>query len=229
MFIKKIFDNIDVKLIHDDIDMSLWQILGIDRETGKYRQIGHGGFWEETSCQILLDVKRKPGHELGEIFTSPIIPKDLQDMIIQPYFIPTQLYFKHPNLHKFFLWFTETYGGKIGRAIYYTTPPKYGVKRHRDALPDGQETRPQKKRLYGNKDRFHLILSGKYEFTVGQDRSIGGETLVFSKGELWWFDNKMYHSSFNHSDEDKINLVFDVAGSNWREMMDGQDCEKNIR
>ena len=206
MLIKKILDNIDVKLIHDDIDMSLWQILGIDRETGKDRKIGHGKAWEETSYQILLDVKQNPGQ------SSTNLPKDLQDMIIQPHFIPTELYFKHPNAHKFFLWFTETYGGKIARAIYYTTPPKYAVKRHRDALPDGQETRPLKKILYGNKDRFHLIISGKYEYTVH------GETQVFSKGELWWFDNKMFHSSYNHGNVPKINLVFDVADSMFGEI-----------
>ena len=50
------------------------------------------------------------------------------------------------------------------------------------------------------------MLSGQYKYTVH------GETEVFNKGDLWWFNNKAEHGSYNHGDEDKINLVFDVIG-----------------
>jgi mannose-6-phosphate isomerase-like protein (cupin superfamily) len=202
--VKKILDNIDVKSLYDEIDMSLWH--------GVHLSSDFAGNWANTSKQLLLGWTKHGNYNEPFSLYDGVIPKDLHDMLVDD-FLPTKLYFKHPNLHKFFLWFTKTYGGKIARAVYYTTPPKYSVKKHRDALPDGQETRFEKRALHENKDRFHLVVSGEYVYTVHD------EIECFRKGELWWFNNKMYHSSFNHGKITKINLVFDVAGSNWREMI----------
>jgi len=108
---------------------------------------------------------------------------------------PTIWEYDYPELYKFFKWFTAIYGGTVRKANYYNTPPGSGVKSHVDYH-----------RYFRDKDRFHLVLSGQYKYTVH------GETEIFSKGDLWWFNNKLEHKSYNHGDEDKINLVFDVAG-----------------
>jgi hypothetical protein len=206
MVMKKILDNMDVKPIYDEIDKSLWSPCSA--QTNPNLPKGHAIFFSGSSFQTILNLV-----ELEKIDgkREEIVPKDLQDIILTD-FVPTEIYFKYPNLNKFFLWFVETYGGKVARAIIYNTPTKGGVLKHRDALPDGQETVPRKIKLHGNKDRFHLVISGKYEYTVH------GETQVFSKGELWWFDNKTFHSSYNHGDVPKINLVFDVADSMFGEI-----------
>ena len=108
---------------------------------------------------------------------------------------PTVWYYDCPELQKFFKWFTDMYGGTVRKANFYISPAGKGVSIHADTHS-----------YFKDKDRFHLILAGKYEYTVN------GETLVFRKGELWWFNNKAPHGSYNHGNEDKINLVFDVAG-----------------
>ena len=33
----------------------------------------------------------------------------------------------------------------------------------------------------------------------------------YKEGELWWFDNKKLHGSYNHGDKDRIVLIFDVG------------------
>jgi len=207
MVMKKLLDNMDVEPIYDEIDPSLWSPC--IAQTNPNLPKGHAIFFSGSSFQTILNFV-----ELEEIDGNckEVVPKDLQDIILTD-FVPTKIYFKYPNLHKFLLWFVETYGGKVARAIIYNTPTKKGVLKHRDALPDGQETVPRKIKLHGNKDRFHLVISGKYNLDI--DSTV--ESL--SKGELWWVNNKEFHSSYNHDDVPKINLVFDVEGSHWRDMI----------
>lgn len=139
-----------------------------------------------------------PGHGVEFTETGIIIATNgassqvKRELSLQP---PTVWYYDYPALQKFFNWFTNTYGGTVRKANFYISPAGKGVSIHTDSHS-----------YFKDKDRFHLILAGKYEYTVN------GETLVFKKGELWWFNNKAPHGSYNHGDEDKINLVFDVAG-----------------
>jgi hypothetical protein len=40
---------------------------------------------------------------------------------------------------------------------------------------------------------------------------------IFDKGDLWWFDNQKVHSAKNIGWDDRITLIFDVKGANWRD------------
>lgn len=60
---------------------------------------------------------------------------------------------------------------------------------------------------YLTRDRFHLSISGVYEYVCGDY-----EATIFP-GTLFWFDNKKEHGAINISDEPRITLVFDVPHS----------------
>jgi len=57
---------------------------------------------------------------------------------------------------------------------------------------------------YLTKDRYHLSIQGKYEYTVGE------ETLIIEPGTLFWFNNKLPHKAVNIGDNVRITFVFDV-------------------
>ncbi len=57
---------------------------------------------------------------------------------------------------------------------------------------------------YHTRDRFHLSISGKYQYFVGT------ETAIVDPGTLFWFNNKMPHGTVNLGDEPRITFVFDM-------------------
>jgi hypothetical protein len=57
---------------------------------------------------------------------------------------------------------------------------------------------------YLTKDRYHLSIQGKYEYTVGD------ETTTIEPGTLFWFNNKLPHKAVNIGDNIRITFVFDV-------------------
>lgn len=57
---------------------------------------------------------------------------------------------------------------------------------------------------YEIRNRYHLAVTGSYEYTVGD------ETEYIVPGMLFWFDNQQMHSAFNNTEEDRISVVFDV-------------------
>ena len=57
---------------------------------------------------------------------------------------------------------------------------------------------------YLTKDRYHLSIQGRYEYTVGD------ETIIVEPGTLLWFNNKVKHGTKNIGDEVRITFVFDV-------------------
>ena len=77
--------------------------------------------------------------------------------------------------------------------------------------------------FYYKKDRCHIEIDGCYAYTVDceeEDRIYeyplsftSPVTEVWSKGEVWWFNNKRPHTSHNHGNIPKINLVFDIEGA----------------
>jgi quercetin dioxygenase-like cupin family protein len=115
---------------------------------------------------------------------------------------PTGLLEKYTMAQNFLSWFKSKYGGRIARVLYVKLPAKKVVFRHYDA---GE--------YYKDKDRFHLVLCGNYNYEVD------GDTDTFRQGDLVWFDNKKPHSSSNSKDMERISLIFDVYGSKWREMV----------
>jgi hypothetical protein len=59
-------------------------------------------------------------------------------------------------------------------------------------------------KYYLTKDRYHLSIQGKYEYTVGD------ETIIIEPGTLFWFNNKLPHKAVNIGDNVRITFVFDV-------------------
>lgn len=57
---------------------------------------------------------------------------------------------------------------------------------------------------YQTRDRYHLAIQGKYEYTVG------GQSVIVEPGTLLWFNNKLMHGTENVGDEVRITFVFDV-------------------
>jgi hypothetical protein len=57
---------------------------------------------------------------------------------------------------------------------------------------------------YLTKDRYHLSIQGKYEYTVGE------ETVIIEPGTLFWFNNKLPHKAVNIGENIRITFVFDV-------------------
>ena len=133
-----------------------------------------------------------------------------------------------------------SYGGKYARVMYYRTPPDTNVGVHLDAQPDSFNVGVMnngvlsgKNGFYYKKDRYHVVIDGSYEYTVDHEledklyelplnkkfQKWPGEfmtlpvTKTFSKGEVWWFNNKRPHTSYNNGDIPKINLVFDIDRS----------------
>ena len=60
---------------------------------------------------------------------------------------------------------------------------------------------------YQTKDRYHLSIQGRYDYTVG------GETVTVEPGTLLWFNNKLMHGTKNTGDGTRITFVFDVPHS----------------
>ena len=73
-----------------------------------------------------------------------------------------------------------------------------------------------------NKDRFHLVLSGKYSYKVD------GEKNIFEEGDLWWFDNKKMHGSHNIGTKIRLILVIDVCNSHWRSLLYQKTNKKGL-
>tara|TARA_R100001377_G_scaffold7761_1_gene4086 strand:+ start:45 stop:464 length:420 start_codon:yes stop_codon:yes gene_type:complete len=130
----------------------------------------------------------------------------------------------YPETIDILVWFATTYGGKYARAMYYRTPPDTSVGIHIDAQPDQFSINDRHKHdFYYKKDRFHVVIDGSYDYTV--DHELEDKiyelpltmtlpvTKTFSKGDVWWFNNKRPHTSYNNGDIPKINLVFDIEGT----------------
>ena len=110
------------------------------------------------------------------------------------------------NTKKFLKQFINDFDGKLASVVFYKLKGKSGVGKHIDS---GE--------YYEDKDRFHLVIKGRYRYTVNEVHPyLGKESVIYNEGELWWFNNKKPHESWNFTREERIILVFDVSQSNWR-------------
>jgi len=57
---------------------------------------------------------------------------------------------------------------------------------------------------YQTRDRYHLSISGTYQYFVGN------ETMIIEPGMLFWFNNKLPHGTVNLGDVPRVTFVFDV-------------------
>lgn len=115
----------------------------------------------------------------------------------------TRFWHKYHPVRDFFAWFQRKYGGDICRASLVRLYSEGHVEEHIDGG-----------RYYKDKDRFHLVIQGEYQYTVDK------EPMIYKQGELWWFDNKKIHESTNIFAQERIALIFDVKECNWREQIE---------
>lgn len=85
--------------------------------------------------------------------------------------------------------------GELSRVMIVNLKPKGRVYRHLDS---GE--------YYKIRNRYHLVLYSK----GGSRMQIEDEEILFQEGELWWYDNKSHHESYNDSDTDRVHVIFDV-------------------
>jgi outer membrane protein assembly factor BamB/orotate phosphoribosyltransferase len=67
---------------------------------------------------------------------------------------------------------------------------------------------------YFLRDRFHLVLRS----STGSVLMSGGETVRMQEGELWWFDNKQFHESYNESGDWRIHYIFDLLPADYKDL-----------
>ncbi len=101
-----------------------------------------------------------------------------------------------PVCIEFIKHFALEIGGELSRAKLVNLPPGNRVYLHID-----------RGEYYKIRNRYHLVLSTGPE---GSYLKAGDESVRMKTGELWWFDNKAPHESYNDSDQDRIHLIFDL-------------------
>ena len=103
-----------------------------------------------------------------------------------------------PTVMRWMEAFCQSLGGELGRALLAKLGPDGRVYRHVD---QGD--------YYRIRDRYHLVVVS----ADGSPMECGAEQVVMREGELWWFNNKQAHESFNRSQQDRIHLIFDVLAA----------------
>jgi outer membrane protein assembly factor BamB len=103
-----------------------------------------------------------------------------------------------PKALAFMTGFAQEMECQLSRATIVRLKPKSQVFRH---LDEGS--------YYFLRDRFHLVLLS----AAGSVLMSGGEQVRMQEGELWWFDNKQYHESYNESDQWRIHYIFDLLSA----------------
>jgi outer membrane protein assembly factor BamB/orotate phosphoribosyltransferase len=92
---------------------------------------------------------------------------------------------------------------RLSRATIVRLKPNSQVFRHID---EGS--------YYFLRDRFHLVLCS----ATGSVLMSGGEQVRMQEGELWWFDNKQFHESYNESDQWRIHYIFDLLPAEYSDI-----------
>ncbi|HEY6341258.1 MAG TPA: PQQ-binding-like beta-propeller repeat protein [Bryobacteraceae bacterium] len=108
-----------------------------------------------------------------------------------------------PRALAFMTEFAQEMNCHLSRATIVRLKPKSQVFRHID---EGS--------YYFLRDRFHLVLRS----STGSVLMSGGETARMKEGELWWFDNKQYHESYNESDDWRIHYIFDLLPAHYADL-----------
>ena len=110
---------------------------------------------------------------------------------------------KFPRARAFMTAFAEEMNCHLSRATIVRLKPQSQVFRHID---EGS--------YYFLRDRFHLVLQS----STGSVLMSGGEQVRMREGELWWFDNKQYHESYNESGDWRIHYIFDLLPADYSDL-----------
>lgn len=108
-----------------------------------------------------------------------------------------------PRALEFMTAFAREMNCQLSRATIVRLKPKSRVLRHIDVGS-----------YYFLRDRFHLVLRS----TAGSVLMSGGEEVRMKEGELWWFDNKQYHESYNESGDWRIHYIFDLLPADYSDV-----------
>lgn len=106
--------------------------------------------------------------------------------------ISTPAYYKHTHIVNFL----KRHFPKHNRCGFLSLPVGGVVGKHIDIG-----------NYYLTRDRYHLSIQGRYEYTVGD------ESVIVEPGTLLWFNNKLEHGTRNIGDNVRITFVFDVPHS----------------
>lgn len=58
-------------------------------------------------------------------------------------------------------------------------------------------------------DRYHLVLTSPQ----GSYMHVGNDQVIFKEGDLFFFENKVWHTAYNHSSEWRVHLIIDIRRS----------------
>jgi outer membrane protein assembly factor BamB/orotate phosphoribosyltransferase len=108
-----------------------------------------------------------------------------------------------PRALAFMTEFAQEMNCCLSRATIVRLKPNSQVFRHID---EGS--------YYFLRDRFHLVVQS----STGSVLMSGGETVRMKEGELWWFDNKQFHESYNESGDWRIHYIFDLLPSDYADL-----------
>jgi len=208
---KRLLENVkDIKPILDELNNATWnQALGSSKYKDEYKSGKIQNNFKDAKSLYLIrkdgtsnvlwnqDFTNKNKEWFKDTKSLYLIRKDGRVSPAEPLFI---------NTKKFLKQFINDFDGKLASVVFYKLKGKSGVGKHIDS---GE--------YYEDKDRFHLVIKGRYRYTVNEVHPyLGKESVIYNEGELWWFNNKKPHESWNFTREERIILVFDVSQSNWR-------------
>lgn len=170
----------------------------------------HPNPWDiSTGRQDKIKVQRE-AHSipLRGLVKSKIQDRKRRDVHESRYTTTSQAF---PFAREFIESFAAECGGELSRAKLVNLPPGHRVYPHSDRGD-----------YYKVRDRYHLILQ------TGADGSFlqsGDESVRMRAGELWWFDNKQPHESFNDSTQNRIHLIFDVLPQEQQHRLSGNPLQ----
>ena len=176
----------NIRIIETGVDVSkiLEQLKQYPEDWGSQKNIKYSEQLDPTEYIVTVDVLQLI---MGGITKEDEYVGDTEICI------PTPAYQKHTEVIEF----VKKHFTKLSRCGFLAIPIGDEVGLHID---EGT--------YYLTKDRYHLSIQGKYEYTVED------ETLIIEPGTFFWFNNKLLHKSINLGDDVRIAFVFDVPHHN---------------
>ena len=172
----------NIRIIKTDIDVSsiLQQLHQHPEDWGSQKNVENAQQLDPTEYTVTVDVLQLI---MGGVETEDQYVGNTEICIQTP------AYKKHTEI----LNYLGKYFKKLRRCGFLALPVGEIVGSHID---EGT--------YYLTKDRYHLSIQGKYEYTVGD------EVVIIEPGTLFWFNNKLPHKAVNIGDNVRITFVFDV-------------------
>lgn len=107
---------------------------------------------------------------------------------------PTDIAHLFPEINAWLVNFARTQQGTLQRRFISILKPHGRIHVHYD---EGK--------YFGYCDRYHLVLKSH-----GTLVRVENESVTFQQGELWWFNNRLFHEFSHNSDDERIHLIFDL-------------------